>query len=186
MVWASCGGAPCCPPILWRSIKGDSSTEARSVRSHATASMRARAVLPSVFTPPNSPCARLASTGPCWNWRPKRPAAGAGARCLLIAGVIGRTQQALAEARLARALGYHAVLLGLSQLRGASQDDLIEHCRATAREVPIIGFYLQTAVGGFALSRTLLNALCRSRQRDCHQGGAVRPLQDARCRPTLW
>ena len=73
---------------------------------------------------------------------------------LLIAGVIGSTAQALAEARLARALGYHAVLLGLSQLRGASEDELIEHCRRIAGEVPVIGFYLQTAVGGIALSRT--------------------------------
>jgi Dihydrodipicolinate synthetase family len=72
---------------------------------------------------------------------------------LLIAGVIGTTAAALAEARLARALGYHAVLLGFAGLRGASEDELIEHCGLLARELPIIGFYLQTAVGGIALSR---------------------------------
>src|SRR5262245_43563983 len=72
---------------------------------------------------------------------------------LLIAGVIGNTAAALAETRLARALGYHAVLLGLSGLRGASEDELIEHCGLLARELPVIGFYLQTAVGGIHLSR---------------------------------
>jgi len=72
---------------------------------------------------------------------------------VLIAGVIGQTPQALAEARLARAIGYHAVLLGLGGMHGASEDALIEHCQAVARELPVIGFYLQTAVGGIALSR---------------------------------
>ena len=84
-----------------------------------------------------------AETAQSWSRRP----------LLLIAGVIGRTAQALREAQLARALGYHAVLLGLSHLSGASEDDLIEHCRAIARQVPVIGFYLQTAVGGIGLSR---------------------------------
>jgi hypothetical protein len=72
---------------------------------------------------------------------------------LLVAGVIGNTAAALGEARLARALGYHAVLLGLAGLAGASEDELIEHCGRVARELPVIGFYLQPAVGGIALSR---------------------------------
>jgi hypothetical protein len=38
---------------------------------------------------------------------------------VMIAGVIGRTSQAVEEARLARSLGYHAVLLGLSAMKGA-------------------------------------------------------------------
>ena len=71
----------------------------------------------------------------------------------MIAGVIGKTAQAVEEARIARALGYHAVLLGLGAMRGASEDELIEHCAAVAREMPTVGFYLQTAVGGIALSR---------------------------------
>jgi hypothetical protein len=72
---------------------------------------------------------------------------------VMIAGVIGRTAQAVEEARTARALGYHAALLGLGAMRGASEDELIEHCGAVARELPLIGFYLQTAVGGIPLSR---------------------------------
>jgi hypothetical protein len=72
---------------------------------------------------------------------------------VMIAGVIGRTAQAVEEARTARALGYHAVLLGLGALKGASEDELVEHCAAVAREMPMVGFYLQTAVGGIPLSR---------------------------------
>jgi Dihydrodipicolinate synthetase family len=72
---------------------------------------------------------------------------------VMIAGAIGRTEQAVSEARIARDVGYHAVLLGLAAMKGASEDELIMHCRAVAAEMPLIGFYLQTAVGGIKLSR---------------------------------
>jgi dihydrodipicolinate synthase/N-acetylneuraminate lyase len=71
---------------------------------------------------------------------------------VLIAGVIGRTPQALAEARTAGSLGYHAALLSLAAWRGASEDELVAHCAAVAAEIPLIGFYLQPAVGGIVLS----------------------------------
>jgi dihydrodipicolinate synthase/N-acetylneuraminate lyase len=70
---------------------------------------------------------------------------------LLVAGACGPTQQAIAEARLARGLGYDAVLLSLAALRGASDDALVAHCEAVAAEMPLIGFYLQPAVGGLDL-----------------------------------
>lgn len=70
----------------------------------------------------------------------------------MVAGVCGRTDQALAEARLALGLGYHAGLLSLAAMKGESEDALIAHCEAVAREIPLIGFYLQAAVGGMALS----------------------------------
>jgi hypothetical protein len=73
---------------------------------------------------------------------------------IMIAGAVGRTAQAQAEARAARALGYHAVLLGLGAMRGAGEDELIAHCRTVADEMPLIGFYLQAAVGGIRLSRS--------------------------------
>jgi hypothetical protein len=38
-------------------------------------------------------------------------------------------------------------------MKGASEDELVAHCEAVAAEMPLIGFYLQTAVGGIALSR---------------------------------
>lgn len=72
---------------------------------------------------------------------------------VMIAGAVGRTAQAVEEAKTARTMGYHAVLLSLAALKGASEDELIEHCTAVAREMPLIGFYLQTAVGGIPLSR---------------------------------
>jgi hypothetical protein len=62
--------------------------------------------------------------------------------------------QAVEEARTARSMGYHAVLLSLAAMKGASEDELIEHCTAVANEMPLIGFYLQTAVGGIPLSRS--------------------------------
>jgi dihydrodipicolinate synthase/N-acetylneuraminate lyase len=70
----------------------------------------------------------------------------------LIAGVIGKTAQAVREADLAAGLGYHAGLLSLAAMRGAGEDDLIAHCRAVAARIPLFGFYLQPAVGGIALS----------------------------------
>jgi dihydrodipicolinate synthase/N-acetylneuraminate lyase len=69
----------------------------------------------------------------------------------MIAGVTGRTAQALREAQVARGLGYHAGLLSLAALEGASEDELIAHAQAVAREIPLVGFYLQPAVGGLAL-----------------------------------
>lgn len=80
---------------------------------------------------------------------------------MLIAGVVGRTAQAVAEAQTARSLGYHAVLVSLSALRGASEDELISHCRAVAAEMPVIGFYLQPAVGGIVLGESFWRDFAR-------------------------
>ena len=77
---------------------------------------------------------------------------GTGKRPLfMIAGLAGKTAQAVKEAELARGLGYHAGLLSLAALKGASQDELIAHCEAVARVMPLVGFYLQPAVGGIDL-----------------------------------
>jgi dihydrodipicolinate synthase/N-acetylneuraminate lyase len=70
---------------------------------------------------------------------------------VMIAGLAGRTAQAVAEAQVARGIGYHAGLLSLAAMKGASEDDLIAHCRTVANEIPLIGFYLQPAVGGIPL-----------------------------------
>ena len=69
----------------------------------------------------------------------------------LIAGLSGRTARAAAEARTARSLGYHAGMLSLAPMKGASVDELIAHCEAVAEVLPLIGFYLQPAVGGIVL-----------------------------------
>lgn len=75
----------------------------------------------------------------------------AGRPVALIAGLSGRTEQALAEARLAAGLGYHAGLLSLGAMKGSDTAALIEHCAAIAAEMPLVGFYLQPAVGGLPL-----------------------------------
>lgn len=69
-----------------------------------------------------------------------------------IAGVIGQTDQALREATLAKEYGYHAVLLSLGAFKQASEDQIIAHCSRVAEVLPLVGFYLQPAVGGRVLS----------------------------------
>jgi len=68
-----------------------------------------------------------------------------------VAGVCGRTDQAVAEAALARDRGFHAGLLSLGAMRDAGQAALLDHCRAVADVIPLFGFYLQPAVGGVLL-----------------------------------
>lgn len=70
---------------------------------------------------------------------------------VMVAGAAGRTAQAVAEAQVARGEGYHCVMLSLAAMKGASLDELIAHCRAVAEVMPLVGFYLQPAVGGIAL-----------------------------------
>lgn len=67
---------------------------------------------------------------------------------VMISGVIGQTIQAIKEARLAADLGYDAVLLSLAAFPVASNPTLLDHCKAIAGIIPVIGFYLQPAVGG--------------------------------------
>jgi dihydrodipicolinate synthase/N-acetylneuraminate lyase len=81
-------------------------------------------------------------------WRPD-----AADRPVAIAGVVGPTAQAVREAELARALGYDAALLSLAALRDAPNAALLDHCRTVAEIIPLIGFYLQPAVGGRVLDR---------------------------------
>jgi len=68
-----------------------------------------------------------------------------------IAGVCGPTPQAVAEAGLARDLGYDAGLLSLAALREGDVDALVAPCRAVADVIPVVGFYLQPSVGGRVL-----------------------------------
>lgn len=71
---------------------------------------------------------------------------------VLVAGLVGKTRQAKAEAEIARNLGYHAGLLSLAAFKGAAEDEIVAHCRVIAEEIPIVGFYLQPSVGGVVLS----------------------------------
>ncbi len=67
---------------------------------------------------------------------------------LKIAGICGKTQQAMQEATFGAQTGYHAGMVSLSDLKNASIDELINHCRKIAEIIPVMGFYLQPAVGG--------------------------------------
>ncbi len=74
-----------------------------------------------------------------------------------IAGVCGLTEQAVAETSLARELGYDAALLSLAAWGDAPEDKILAHCRTVASQLPLIGFYLQPAVGGRVFSRQFWN-----------------------------
>lgn len=65
-----------------------------------------------------------------------------------IAGICGDTRQAVAESTFARSIDYQAGLLSMTAVAGESDDRVLAHCRSVAKEIPIIGFYLQPAVGG--------------------------------------
>lgn len=78
-----------------------------------------------------------------------------------IAGVIGETEQASSEARAASDLGYHAVLLSLAALRSDSNATLIEHATEIAQVLPLVGFYLQPAVGGRILDHAFWQGFCQ-------------------------
>lgn len=65
-----------------------------------------------------------------------------------VGGICGETSQATSEASLLRELGYSAGLLSLAAMKRTSEEQLIEHCRAVGEIIPLIGFYLQPAVGG--------------------------------------
>jgi hypothetical protein len=70
----------------------------------------------------------------------------------LVAGAVGTTANAVAEAETAATFGYDAVLLSLGAWRGSPESDILAHCRAVADVLPLFGFYLQPAVGGRVLS----------------------------------
>jgi dihydrodipicolinate synthase/N-acetylneuraminate lyase len=69
-----------------------------------------------------------------------------------VGGICGKTAQALREAQLLKDLGYSAGLLSLAAVKDLDEQALIAHCREVAKVLPIIGFYLQPAVGGRVLS----------------------------------
>jgi len=70
----------------------------------------------------------------------------------LVAGVCGRTPQALAETELARSLGYHAALVSMAAFKDEPETEILAHVAAVAKILPVVGFYLQPAVGGRVFS----------------------------------
>jgi dihydrodipicolinate synthase/N-acetylneuraminate lyase len=76
----------------------------------------------------------------------------AGRTIVKVAGICGKTAQAVAEASTAREIGYDLGLLSLAALKDASDAELLQHCRAVGGTIPLFGFYLQPSVGGRPLS----------------------------------
>lgn len=79
-----------------------------------------------------------------------------GSMPVMVAGICGLTEQALREAVTAKELGYHIGMISLSAFkdgveRGRDLGMLLDHCRRIAEVMPIMGFYLQPAVGGILL-----------------------------------
>lgn len=77
-----------------------------------------------------------------------------------VAGVCGKTEQAVKEATLAKKYGYDAVLLSPGGLNSLSEDELVKRTKAVAEVMPVIGFYLQTAVGGRHFSFEYWQKIC--------------------------
>lgn len=69
-------------------------------------------------------------------------------RIVKVAGLVGKTEQAIQEATLAVSLGYDCGLLSLAAFRAADLGEIMEHCEEVAKIIPLFGFYLQPAVGG--------------------------------------
>ena len=79
---------------------------------------------------------------------------------LLVAGLSGKTDQARKESAIAGAHGYHAGMLSLAAMKGATLDELVAHCSAVAATIPLVGFYLQPAVGGIHLPAEFWRRFC--------------------------
>ncbi|NLE29412.1 MAG: dihydrodipicolinate synthase family protein [Phycisphaerae bacterium] len=73
---------------------------------------------------------------------------------ILIAGICGKTGQAIKEAQLAKRLGYHFGMVSPTAFRTDPEEELIEHHRRISEIIPVMGFYLQPAGGGRFLSET--------------------------------
>ncbi|MBS4197547.1 dihydrodipicolinate synthase family protein [Lederbergia citri] len=65
-----------------------------------------------------------------------------------IAGICGRTEQALKEASFAKKVGYDLGLVSLGGLKDLTEEQLLTHVRSVADIIPVFGFYLQPSVGG--------------------------------------
>jgi dihydrodipicolinate synthase/N-acetylneuraminate lyase len=69
-----------------------------------------------------------------------------------VAGVVGPTDSAVAEAAPAVKYGYHLGLVSMGGLSSYSEKALIKRAEKIAEIIPVFGFYLQPAVGGRILS----------------------------------
>ncbi len=85
-----------------------------------------------------------------------------GREVLAIAGACGKTDQAVREAEQAVSWGYDAVLLSPGGLNAESEAYLVDRHRQVAKAAPVIGFYLQPAVGGRLFSFDYWRRVCET------------------------
>jgi dihydrodipicolinate synthase/N-acetylneuraminate lyase len=71
---------------------------------------------------------------------------------ILIAGICGQTRQAAAEVELALSLGYQAGLVSMAAFKTEPEEAIVAHVATLAKLIPVVGFYLQPAVGGRVFS----------------------------------
>lgn len=83
-----------------------------------------------------------------------------GKRLIKVAGICGRTEQAIREVRLARDAGYDLGLLSLGAMRTDGHAGLLRHCRQISEHIPLFGFYLQPAAGGRELDYQFWREFC--------------------------
>ena len=77
-----------------------------------------------------------------------------------VAGICGETEQAVREAKTISEYGFDAGLLSPGGLGYLSEDEMVERTAATAKIIPIIGFYLQVAAGGRHFSYNYWQRIC--------------------------
>ncbi|OAM91064.1 dihydrodipicolinate synthase family protein [Termitidicoccus mucosus] len=80
-----------------------------------------------------------------------RYASATGRSIIKVAGINGRTPEALKQAEQARELGYHTAIVSMAAFGSAMEQELIHHVRELAKVMPLFGFYLLTGVGGIKL-----------------------------------
>jgi hypothetical protein len=68
-----------------------------------------------------------------------------------VAGINGRTPEAIKQAELAKALGYDVAIVSMATFAGALEQEMIYHMKELAKIMPLFGFYLLTGVGGIQL-----------------------------------
>ncbi|WP_344840460.1 hypothetical protein [Nonomuraea dietziae] len=111
------------------------------------------------------------------SWR-RRPPREAGREIVMVAGATGPTRAGRGRggARQVARLPHGAA----QPPQGAERGPADRAARAVGEVLPVIGFYLQPAVGGRTLSRSFWTRLASIESVRRHQGGAVRPLPHAR------
>lgn len=83
-----------------------------------------------------------------------------GKTIIKIAGACGEVGQAMHEAEIGAAYGYDAVLLSPGGLNALPERDMLDRTEAVSKVLPVIGFYLQTKVGGRRFNYSYWQQMC--------------------------